>query len=199
MKKWFMFICSIFIAFVSAQKDELYPQVFFDKKLAASMLAPGKSTIEGVAFTKQKDKYGMKPIGGVKHFAPKGTVIMLFPITPYFEEFYKTRKKYENKNTNVFMSEDAFAHRREALTDEYGRFKFSNVKPGKYYIETIVNFTATGSYKEQTGTSTSYNYFGQALYSNPIYQTFFYNYASANRESKFVEIKSDGQLLEIKL
>ena len=97
------------------------------------------------------------------------------------------------------MSEDAFKYRLEALTDEYGRFKFSNIKPGKYYIETIVNFTATGAYKEQTGTSTSYNYFGQALYSQPVYQTFFYNYAASNRESKFVEIKSDGQLLEIKL
>lgn len=184
--------------FVFAQKNEFYPQVFFDKKLAASMLEPGTSKIEGVAFTKQKNSYGIA-ISGEKHYAPEGTAVLLFPVTPYFNEFHKMRKRYENKNTNVFMSEDAYKYRLEAFTDAYGRFKFENLKPGKYYIEAIINYTARGSYNEQVGTSTGYNYYGQPLYTNPVYQTFFYNYAASNRESKFVEIKSQGQLLEIKL
>lgn len=71
------------------------------------MLAFGNSTIEGVASTKQNN-WGIKPLLGQKHYAPKGTVVMLFPVTPYFEEFYSMRKKYENKKTTVYMSEEAF-------------------------------------------------------------------------------------------
>jgi len=62
-----------------------------------------------------------------------------------------------------------------------------------------VDFTAVGSYKKQTGTSTAYNVYGTPLYSTPIYETFFYDYEDSHRESKFVEVKKDGQVIEIKL
>jgi hypothetical protein len=183
----------------SKAQNTYYPQAFFDKKLAQDMIGYGKSTLEGVASTKQKNNWGIKPLLAEKHYAPKGTVVMLFPVTPYFDEFYKMRKKYENKKTTVYMSEEAFKYRIEALTDDYGRFKFEKLKPGKYYLETIVNFTATASYQKQTGQSDAYNAYGGYLYSTPIYQTFFYGYSSGNRESKFVEIKQDGELKEINL
>lgn len=193
----FGMLTSAFI--LSKAQNTYYPQAFFDKKLAQNMIGFGNSTIEGVASTKQKNNWGIKPLLGEKHYAPKGTVVMLFPVTPYFEEFYKMRKKYENKKTTVYMSDEAFKYRIEALTDDHGRFKFEKLKPGNYYLETIVNFTATASYQQQTGQSDAYNAYGGYLYSTPIYQTFFYNYSSANRESKFVEIKQDGELKEINL
>lgn len=192
-----MTLVSTFI--FSKAQNTYYPQAFFDKKLAQNMIGFGNSTIEGVASTKQKNNWGIKPLLGQKHYAPKGTVVMLFPVTPYFEEFHKMRKKYENKKTTVYMSDEAFKYRIEALTDDHGRFRFEKLKPGRYYLETIVNFTASASYQQQTGQTDSYNAYGGYLYSTPIYDTFFYNYASANRESKFVEIKNDGELLEINL
>lgn len=199
MKKISALLLLVF-AFLSVQaQNTYYPQAFFDKKMAREMLSFGNSTIEGVASTKQKNNWGIKPLLGGKHYAPKGTVVMLFPVTPYFDEFYSMRRKYENKKTTVYMSEDAFKYKLEALTDDYGRFKFEKLKPGKYYLETIVNFTATGSYQQQTGRSDAYNAYGGYLYSSPIYQTFFYGYSAANRESKFVEIKQDGELKEINL
>ncbi len=199
MKKLFtLFILMFGFMYLEAQ-NTYYPQAFFDKKLARDMLGFGNSTIEGVASTKQKNNWGIKPLLGEKHYAPKGTVVMLFPVTPYFQEFYDMRRKYENKKTTVYMSEEAFKYRVEALTDDHGRFKFEKLKPGKYYLETIVNFTATASYQKQTGTSDAYNGYGAYLYSTPIYSTFFYGYSAANRESKFVEIKQDGELKEIKL
>lgn len=199
MKKLFMLLVFV-MAFVSSNaQNTYYPQAFFDKKLARDMLGFGNSTIEGVASTKQKNNWGIKPLLGQKHYAPKGTVVMLFPVTPYFEEFYSMRKKYENKKTTVYMSEEAFKYRVEALTDDRGRFKFEKLKPGKYYLETIVNFTATASYQQQTGTTNTFNGYGNYLYSTPIYSTFFYGYDAANRESKFVEIKADGELKEINL
>lgn len=187
-----------------SQKDSYFPQVFFDKKQAESQLGAGKSTIEGVAFTREKRTIpftmgAVKVKTGKKHMARPNTVVMLFPVTEYFTEFYNLRKKLESKTKQVLMSNEAFAVRREAYTDDYGRFRFENLKVGKYYLETIVDFTAVGSYKQQTGTSTAYNVYGTPLYSTPIYETFFYDYEAAHRESKFVEVKKDGQVIEIKL
>ncbi|KFF28240.1 hypothetical protein [Chryseobacterium vrystaatense] len=199
MKKISTLLLLVFTFILTQAQNTYYPQAFFDKKLAREMLSFGNSTIEGVASTKQKGKFGIKPLIGGRHYAPKGTVVMLFPVTPYFEEFYSMRRKYENKKTTVYMSEDAFKYKLEALTDDYGRFKFEKLKPGKYYLETIVNFTATGSYQEQTGRTDSYNVYGGYLYSSPIYQTFFYGYSAANRESEFVEVKQDGEIKEINL
>ncbi|WP_300688509.1 hypothetical protein [Chryseobacterium sp.] len=199
MKKLFILFI-LMIAFMhSKAQNTYYPQAFFDKKLARDMLGFGNSTIEGVASTKQKTSLGIKPLLGEKHYAKQGTVVMLFPVTPYFEEFYDMRRKYENKKTTVYMSEDAFKYRVEALTDDHGRFKFEKLKPGKYYLETIINFTASASYQKQIGTTDTYNGMGGYMYSAPIYNTFFYGYSAANRESKFVEIKQDGELKEIKL
>ena len=189
---------------VFSQKDSYFPQVFFDKKQAEAQLGTGKSTIEGVAFTREKRSIpltmgAVKVKTGKKHMARPNTVVMLFPVTEYFTEFYNLRKKLESKTKQVLMSNEAFAVRREAYTDDYGRFRFENLKVGKYYLETIVDFTAVGSYKQQTGTSTAYNVYGTPLYSTPIYETFFYDYEAAHRESKFVEVKKDGQVIEIKL
>jgi hypothetical protein len=205
MKKCLILIISFLCAGEAfSQKDSYFPQVFFDKKQAEAQLGAGKSTIEGVAFTREKRSIhltmgAVKVKTGKKHMARPNTVVMLFPVTEYFTEFYNLRKKLESKTKQVLMSNEAFAVRREAYTDDYGRFRFENLKVGKYYLETIVDFTAVGSYKQQTGTSTAYNVYGTPLYSTPIYETFFYDYEAAHRESKFVEVKKDGQVIEIKL
>ena len=205
MKKCLILIISFLCAGEAfSQKDSYFPQVFFDKKQAEAQLGYGKSTIEGVAFTREKRTIpftmrAVKEKTGKKHMARPNTVVMLFPVTEYFTEFYNLRKKLESKTKQVLMSNEAFAVRREAYTDDYGRFRFENLKVGKYYLETIVDFTAVGSYKQQTGTSTAYNVYGTPLYSTPIYETFFYDYEAAHRESKFVEVKKDGQVIEIKL
>jgi hypothetical protein len=205
MKKCLILIISFLCAGEAfSQKDSYFPQVFFDKKQAEAQLGAGKSTIEGVAFTREKRSIpltmgAVKVKTGKKHMARPNTVVMLFPVTEYFTEFYNLRKKLESKTKQVLMSNEAFAIRREAYTDDYGRFRFENLKVGKYYLETIVDFTAVGSYKQQTGTSTAYNAYGTPLYSTPIYETFFYDYEAAHRESKFVEVKKDGQVIEIKL
>ena len=205
MKKCLILIISFLCAGEAfSQKDSYFPQVFFDKKQTEAQLGAGKSTIEGVAFTREKRTIpftmgAVKVKTGKKHMARPNTVVMLFPVTEYFTEFYNLRKKLESKTKQVLMSNEAFAVRREAYTDDYGRFRFENLKVGKYYLETIVDFTAVGSYKQQTGTSTAYNVYGTPLYSTPIYETFFYDYEAAHRESKFVEVKKDGQVIEIKL
>ena len=205
-KNLFLIILHISISIFAQQKKKniYYPQAFFDKKLSKEMLGYGNSTIRGVASTREKQNVPftlglVKMKTGKKHVAREGTVVTLIPVTPYFEEFYKLRKSHENKNTAVYMSEEAFKYRIDTTTDENGRFQFEKMKPGKYYIETILDFTAQGSYRQQVGTEKGYNVYGSVVYSRPIYQTFFYDYETSSRESKFVEIKSDGQVIDIKL
>ncbi|MDQ0592313.1 hypothetical protein QFZ37_000682 [Chryseobacterium ginsenosidimutans] len=199
MKTKIIFTLFLLSGAFSYAQNKLFPQSFFDKKLAQEMLALGTSTIEGRADTKQKNTYGLNSDANAKHYAPQGSVVTLFPMTPYFEEFLKLRRQKENKKTIVYLSEEAFKYRLETKTDEYGRFKFEKLKPGKYYIECMVAFTAVGGYTQQTGVTTTYNGYGNAIASSPYYEKFFYNYDSANRETKIVEIKSEGELLEIKL
>lgn len=201
MKKIIALIVIIICFSTHAQKGKTvyFPQVFFDKKEASNLLAEGKSTIEGVAFTRKKNMYGFKPLLAEKQYAKEGTVVMLFPCSTYFDEWYRLRNKYENKTTAVFMSQEAFEYRLEAKTDAYGRFKFTNIKPGKYYLETIIDFTAVGSYDEQVGNTNYYNGYGAYVGSSPIYKKYYYNYTLENREYEFVEINRDGELIEMKL
>ena len=199
MKNLFVLICMTTGIFSLAQNNVIYPKTIFDKDLAQSMLAFGTSTITGVASTKQKNTYGLNAQANAKHYAPKGTVVTLFPFTPYFEEFYKLRRAKESRKNAIYLSEEAFKYRIETTTDENGRFRFDKIKPGKYYIECMVSFDAVGANVEQTGTSTTYNVYGQALSTSPIYNKFFYNYNTSNRENKIVVIKDDGQVLDIKL
>jgi hypothetical protein len=192
MKQQFIFTILLLLGFLSNAQNTLFPQSFFDKTLAQNMLAVGTSTIEGAASTKQ---FTDKP----KQFAPEGTLVTLYPLTPYFEEFIKLRKRKENKKTSVYISDEAYKYRLETKTDANGRFTFVKLKPGKYFLECIVPFIATYTYQQQTGTTTTYNGYGAAIASSPYYETFMSNYNASNRETKIVEIKNDGDLVEVKL
>jgi hypothetical protein len=180
-------------SFVNAQnRDTYYPQVPFDSVQAKEMLGLGKSGIEGLAYTKEKTQLGYKAPLGPKILA-QNVVVTLFPVTPYFEEWYKLRRKMENKKTSVFMSEQAFRFRITVNTDEYGRFKFTQMKPGKYFVQTFATYSRTGTASVYRGSG--YNGYGVTDYYE--YQTYTNNYS--DRLEKFVEVTRDNQTIEIKL
>jgi len=197
MKKLQIIILSLIITSTflkaNAQKTVYYPQVPFDSLQAKSMLALGTSSIEGVAITGPKTALGYRA-----PLAPKikaaNVQLNLFPVTTYFEEWYRLRKKEENKKTSVYMSEEAFRWRITVQTDEYGRFKFTKMKPGKYFIQAIAGYTKSGTTPVYRGSGYN-NYGGRTDYYE--YQDYTNNYT--DRLEKFVEITRDGQALEIKL
>lgn len=190
------FLC-IFLLFIScfykakAQKTELFPQVPFDSLEAKNMLGTGKSTIEGVAFTRVKNGYGMKV--GQKMLAIN-TDVTLYPVTSYFTEWYNLRKKKESKKTSVFMSNDAFRWRVVVHTDDYGRFKFFNMKPGKYFLQAMASYNIQGTRNVYTGSD--YNGYGGGT---DYYQQQRYINNYTDRIEEFVEITRDGQTIELKL
>jgi hypothetical protein len=171
-----------------AQKDQitvLYPDVAFNKEQAKNQLGLGKSTIKGVLYksTNKLSVLGAKAYGA-------NLKVDLFPVNDYFTAWHNLRKKKENKKTNVYMSEEAFSMRIEATTDQYGRFEFKGLKPGKYFIQAIMPVTQAYTRDVVVGTNS---------YGTQFYEKERYNLTKYHRNEEFVEIKNDGEIVEVKL
>jgi hypothetical protein len=202
--KYFVTIMMVFTAISSSmaqyrepeEKDKVdisYPQTAFDSLAAKSMLARGTGTIKGIAYTKAKNNMGFK--AGQRIYANKMKVVLL-PVTPYFEAWYKLRKEKENlkKRRYVHMSNEAYKYRLEAISNSDGKFTFPEMKPGKYFLQGFLEYTYNGSYNEYTGSG--YNsYGGRTNY----YQQKHYTLNYEDRIEEFVEIKSDGEIVKVKL
>ncbi len=166
-----------------------YPQVYFDQQDAQDSLKPGSSSIRGVA-------YYNDPMGTGTYFA-RGAAVILLPYSDYFAEWLNLTNKYKNSKHNVYMHPDVITYRRETTTDDYGNFSFEKLKPGKYYIETIVNYKSAALASERTGTVHTVGY-GYA-YSTPIYNYYSYQYAAQKKASKIIEINQPNQMVDVKL
>lgn len=91
------------------------------------------------------------------------------------------------------MSNEAYAVRLETKTDEYGRFTFGEMKPGKYFLQAFM--ATTTAYNQQVPVGSGSNAYGTTTY----YQNQRYLKTKNHRIEKFVEIKRDGEILEISL
>lgn len=173
---------------------KLMPQTSFDVAAAKSALAPGKATIKGVAFTKPKTKFGYKAPFAPRIYASK-IKILLFPVTPYLLEYLELRKQVNYKKLKfAYMSNEAWHYHYYAITNSVGEFTFPNLKPGKYYIEGLLNWTSTASYGQYSGSGYD-NYGGRT----DFYDTKYYNVEHADLLNTIVEIKDGNEVLDVKL
>lgn len=178
--------------YVEKEEEEkittLYPEAVFDSIQAKKALALGKGKITGVAFTKAAPLAPRIYANNMK--------IMLFLVTPYFEAWYKLRNSKENlrKRRYVYMSDAAFRYRLEAISNSVGKFTFPDMKPGKYFLTGNMSWSTTGSYNEHTGTS--YGSYGTQA---DHYEKRYYTQNHEERLEKFVEVKTDGEIVEVKL
>lgn len=178
-----------------AQRDEkntvkvLYPDYPFDTVLAQKALSYGGSTIEGVAFTRAKSGRGTL----AKRLYGANILVTLIPVTPYFEEWYRLRKEKGSKTRIYYMSDQAFRYRLETKTDNYGRFKFEKMKPGKYFLQAFLDWENPVTYNRYVGS-------GYGTYSTVNYYTpEVYYQQHRDRLEEFVEITRDGAVAEVKL
>lgn len=190
-----VFLCSIlFITTISqavAQKMPAYvfPSTPFNEEETAKQMEEGTAVISGTAKIKKKGRI---------YFPGKKDQINLFPATAYIMEFAELKKKYNKGKKVATMSNEAFTYRIEGRTiDDQGNFEFRDLKPGKYYIVTWIDYDKQGSYKVHTGTETTYNMYGVALSSSPIYSTYTYNYSVEMEVSGVVEVKADGEKVSV--
>ena len=186
---------------VSAQDNVTYllPGTFFDKDVAAQALQPGTSAIRGVAYTRADGAIPLIP--GRKKFAQKGTTVTLFPLTPYFAEYFEMRKKYKpGKKKVAVLSNEAYEYRLTTkVLDDNGNFYFENLKPGKYVIEATVSYVETGSYSVQTGREVGYNVYGQEVSSTPLYSSYSTSWVESNYVSEEVAVPAEEVIVEVNL
>lgn len=170
----------------------IYPEFAFDSLTAREQLKRGTGTIRGIAFTKEKNNMGFKAPLGSRIYATN-TKIVLFPVTPYFEAWRELRRKKEGKKTYVYMSNEAYRFRLETTTDNYGNFTFTEMKPGRYFLQAIVGWSTTHATNVYTGSG--YNGYGRTDYYTPQY----YSVSHSDRIEEYVEIKESGEVVRVKL
>ena len=125
----------------------IYPKEIFDVQQARNAMEAGNATIKGrvCAFTG----------GGV--YIKDGVKIYLSPVTPYLEAWKEMRNN--KKGANVIMSDEALSMRKVAATMDDGYYSFSNVKPGKYFMQATMRFIQAKSKTVYDGSDSNTDYY----------------------------------------
>lgn len=123
----------------------------------------------------------------------QNTSIVLYPFSPFVEEWYNLAKSF--KMENAMLSQEVMSVGLATTTDEYGNFTFKNLKPGKYFLMTSVNIVKTRTASEKVGAWVDQNGYEVSSINN------YYNVSFDTNEiaKKVVEIKNDGEMVDVKL
>lgn len=205
MKKITLLLFSVFSMLAHAQykqgekeKDKqikIFPKQKFDSVAAKNALAYGKTTVKGVAFTKEKNKLGFAPLMADRIYANQ-IMVELFPLTPYFQEWYNLKKSEENvkKNKIVYMDTSAYRQRLTCETNSKGQFTFPEMRPGKYIIVGTLPWTKTKSYDQYTGSGYG-SYGGRVDY----YDRQYYTISHSDFLMQIIEVKEGDKEINVKL
>lgn len=140
-------VFKIFVALVfncslaRAQKpvEIMQPKIPFDEKTASDMLNGGTAQIKGSACYEGRTLIGIKSEATV--YAPIGSIVALYPLTVYLEEYLKLKKKNKEGKRVAAISPLAACYRIESkVFSAKGEFIIPGLKQGKYYLESIVVF-----------------------------------------------------------
>ena len=161
----------------------LSPSVPFDRSSAKAALEPGRSVIRGQA---------CGTYNGSVAFAA-GSKVLLYPATPYWEQLVRISKKAKPGKDQVVPDPEAVATRMEATANSKGEFQFSQMKPGRYFLVTVLSVVLGGSRDVYAGRV-------EGAYSSAnVYTTEDYTFDAANELSEFVEVRNDGDLVKVTL
>lgn len=159
------------------QQKAIYPASKFDAAQARFILEKGEASISGRACSNKEGQV----------YYPRWINITLYPVTPYLEEWINLRKKNKNKNTSVFMTQEAGKYAISLQSNENGEFTFEGLKPGKYYLEAYFDFTVHKTVNVYEG----YQREGPVMMHYWSKRHVQDNYDE--RLQRFVEIKQDGE------
>ena len=161
----------------TTRQEAIYPASRFDASKAKFIFEKGGASISGRACSNKE---------GQVYYA-KWISITLYPVTPYLEEWIDLRKKNKNKNTSVFMTQEASKYAVLIQSNENGEFTFEGLAPGKYYLEAYFDFTVHKTVNVYDG----YQREGPVMVHYWSKRHVQDNYDE--RLQKFVEIKQDGE------
>ncbi len=168
-------------------QSEITPQVPFNENEAKSIMEMGNGSVTG--------KITVRRI-----YKPQdGTLVFLYPLTPYIEQYVKLRKKYlKNDNYRVYLDELPGKYRRETSVVK-GTYSFDRLKPGKYIITCAVNYSGTITENVPVGQTvymkgnTVVGYGG--IQSAPQTR----NFSDSSYETAVFTIKKDGEKKQVNL
>ncbi len=205
------------------------PKTAFSAKEAKGLLGPGTSTITGVASFRFKS--GLFQKKKPQQHPPLGSKIYLFPYTPYCEEVVKLYKKHTPKQMENSIDTLMAAAQLKALTgnglpeilpktrietdpgfakvwlgeytDAEGKFTFSNLKPGRYYLQSMPFQVMRGvTYDVQVGEQVEEVYWSNGEVEVNRYPEWATKSTTMVRQVELVgivEIKQDGQTVTVEL
>jgi hypothetical protein len=134
----------------------IYPKEIFDVAQARNAMEAGNVTVKGRVCAFYDGRV----------FSQAGVKVNLLPVTPYLEAWKKLRDSKKGKN--VTMSEEAISIRNETKTVDNGYYSFSNVKPGKYFMQATMEFVQAKSNTVYDGSdtygNTTTNYYHEEAY-----------------------------------
>lgn len=176
-------------------EQRIFPTGKFDSLDAKKRLAVGTTSMQGVAFTKPKTKFGYKAPLADRIYA-NHIVVELFPLSPYFQEWYDLKRGKENlkKNIIVFMDNAAYRYRLTCETNNRGEFTFPKMKPGKYILVGNLPWTSSGSYDQYTGSG-----YGSNGGRTDYYQRQYYSNSHNDFLMEIVEVKEGDAITKVKL
>ncbi len=169
----------------------IYPTVAFDSLEAKRSIAYGKTNLEGVAYTKPKNVFGHKTFLATKRIFAANTTVVLIPMTDYVQNWYLLRQKYEWNKKRVHLNPDMGKYVLTATTDAYGRFRFEKLRPGKYFLQCMINYNTQHSRDVYTGSG--YHYFGRTDY----YERQYYNINHVNVSEAIAVISGEPSKIEV--
>lgn len=159
----------------------LEPKSKFEAAAARDALKPGSSSIRGQA------------CGGVKGAMAYASSVALYPATPYLEELLRLEKAAKPGRDQVTPDPDALKIRMVAKADSEGRFQFSKMKPGRYYLTAGISGLFGGSRDVQVGRVED-AYGGANVYAKQDY-----TFDAASTVAKFVTVSNDGDIVDVTL
>lgn len=161
----------------------LTPSAAFDVAAAKAALEEGDSVITGTACSVHDN---------VVNFA-KNRKVLLFPVTPYLQQAVDLMHKAKPGRDTVELSPEMRAVKLEGMTNEKGQFRFARMKPGKYFLMTMLGSAVTRTRDVNVGTGVSGDI------SVDIYQKQNYQVDFADMLEKYVTIDKSGQTVELTL
>ncbi len=184
--------------------------VAFDESQANAAMQEGSTIIKGVLY--HKVSTGGKNAGSDPPFsiAPAqfltGVKVWLYPETAHLKELLRLEK--ENKRSRAWSKtaqlkqyapdERIYKYRLESTTDASGRYFFTKMKPGRYYIVAQnQNITSTGSETVVDGVAVVSNGYGVPVGTVQQYRNQDFRVKTPVEYGEFIEITS-GQA-EVKL
>lgn len=164
------------------QERVITPRTQFDKTAALRALEKGTSTIAGTACWRV-------PYAGSR---AGNAMILLLPVTPHLEELISLRKKAKPGET-VLQSKDVLETSIATMADGEGRFQFTELKAGRYYLYGAFNFTHQETENVYRGTAQGANV------TVNFYSPETTNYNAGGEIEKIVEVKKDGEVVRTSL